>query len=31
MGDVLDFPSKDVKLAQLETEIKETVTKFINE
>ncbi len=26
MGDVIDFPSKDVKLAQLETEIKKAVT-----
>ena len=26
MGDVLEFPSKDVKLAQLETEIKKAVT-----
>ena len=26
MGDVVDFPSKDVKLAQLETEIKKAVT-----
>ena len=26
MGDVIDFPSQDVKLAQLETEIKKAVT-----
>jgi len=26
MGDVINFPSKDVKLAQLETEIKKAVT-----
>lgn len=26
MGDVIDFPSQDVKLAQLETDIKKAVT-----
>ena len=26
MGDIIDFPSQDVKLAQLETEIKKAVT-----
>ena len=26
MGDVVDFPTQDVKLAQLETEIKKGVT-----
>ena len=26
MGDVIDFPTQDVKLAQLETEIKKAVT-----
>lgn len=26
MGDVIDFPSQDVKMAQLETEIKKAVT-----
>ena len=27
MGDIIDFPSQDVKLAQLETEIKKAVTE----
>jgi hypothetical protein len=28
MGDILDFPSQEVKLAQLETEIKKAVTEL---